>query len=93
MRVLIVEDEAIAAEHLSRIVNGLRPDWEILATIPSISEGLKWFSKNETPDLVFSDIQLTDGLSFELYELHYDSLSDDGYWEEYYTYILRPALI
>lgn len=68
MRVLIVEDEAIAAEHLSRIILDLKPDWEILGQIPSIADGEKWFANNNTPDLVFSDIQLTDGLSFELYD-------------------------
>jgi two-component system, LytTR family, response regulator LytT len=68
MRILIVEDEPAAANQLKFLFNQLNVSHEILATIETVDEGIQWFSSNESPDLIFSDIQLADGISFEIYE-------------------------
>ena len=68
MRVLIVEDEAMAARRLTRVLEELEPGIEILAKLDSVKRVVKWLEENETPDLIFFDIQLADGISFEVFE-------------------------
>jgi len=66
MNIVIIEDELQTAWHLQNSILLLRPDFKVVAIIDSIEAGLEWFSSNEQPDLIFSDIQLGDGLSFEM---------------------------
>lgn len=68
MKVLILEDESLAADRIRRLIADIDPSIEILADIKSIEEGLAWFEANEAPDLIISDIRLLDGLSFELFK-------------------------
>lgn len=67
MRVLIVEDESMAAKRLTKLLKELNPETEILATLDSVKRASKWLEEN-TADLLFFDIQLADGLSFEIFE-------------------------
>ena len=67
MNVVIIEDEKPAARKLERLLS-LFTDLELVATINSVEEGTKWFSENPHPDLIFSDIVLGDGLSFDIFE-------------------------
>lgn len=64
---IIIEDEKPAARKLERLLS-LFPDLEVVGTINSVEEGLDWFENNEHPDLIFSDIVLGDGLSFDIFE-------------------------
>lgn len=66
MKVVIIEDEKPAARRLSRMLNEL--DIEPLTMLHSVEESVNWFSNNKHPDLLFLDIQLSDGLSFEIFE-------------------------
>jgi two-component system, LytTR family, response regulator LytT len=68
MKIVIIEDEFAAANQLKFLLNQLNIKYEILAVIETVKEGIKWFTTNESPDLIFSDIQLADGISFEIYE-------------------------
>lgn len=68
MNVLIIEDEKPAAKRLERLVLGLRADIQVVAKIDSVKGAVKWFGSNQSPDLIFMDIQLADGLSFEIFE-------------------------
>jgi len=69
MRVLIIEDEIPAAEKLERYLNKYDPFLEILATLGSVEKSVNWFTTSDIfPDLIFMDIQLTDGLSFEIFK-------------------------
>lgn len=68
MNCLIIEDEKIAAERLSGLIKKYDPSIEILEIIQSIRNAVNWLSINKTPDLIFMDIQLADGLSFEIFE-------------------------
>lgn len=66
MRIVIIEDERIAAADLQQTLLQIDPSVEISTVIRSVAEGLEYFSKNEKPDIIFSDIRLGDGLSFEI---------------------------
>lgn len=66
LRTVIIEDEKPAARRLERILakNGL----EVLCMLHSVKEAVQWFRSNPNPDLLFLDIQLSDGISFEIFE-------------------------
>ena len=68
MKIVIIEDEIAAANQLKLLLNQLNFKHQIEAVIESVEEGIKWFATNESPDLIFSDIQLADGISFDIYE-------------------------
>lgn len=68
MRVLIIEDEAPAYRRLSTLLYKNHPNLEIIEVLDSVSDSVKWFNSHNTPDLIFSDIKLADGLSFEIYK-------------------------
>ena len=65
-RVAIIEDEVPAARLLRSLVAGLRPEWEIGVLPGSVEEAAAWFAANDHPDLLFLDIRLSDGTSFDL---------------------------
>jgi two-component system response regulator LytT len=66
-RALIVEDEKLAAEHLQRLINQVDIRMEIETVVSSVEEAIGWFNNNPMPDLIFLDVQLSDGLSFEIF--------------------------
>ncbi|MBT8185909.1 MAG: LytTR family DNA-binding domain-containing protein [Eudoraea sp.] len=66
MRVLIIEDEKPAARRLARLLGDLGVASPIM--LHSVEESIRWFRENRHPDLIFLDIQLSDGLSFEIFE-------------------------
>jgi len=66
MKVIVIEDEKPAARRLKRMLQKL--DIEVQVMLHSVEESLNWFQTNEEPDLIFLDIQLSDGLSFEIFE-------------------------
>ena len=68
MKVLIFEDEAPAARKITKLLQNYDSEIVILDVIESVSDGIEWFENNELPDLIFSDIQLSDALSFDLYK-------------------------
>jgi DNA-binding LytR/AlgR family response regulator len=68
MKCLIIEDEKEAAIKLSGMIEKYDRDIVILDTIQSVKNAVIWLNNNETPDLIFMDIQLSDGLSFEIFE-------------------------
>lgn len=68
MKVVIVEDEHFAAEKLIQLLKQTEPETEVLQVLESVEESVNWFSKNRDFDLVFMDIQLDDGISFEIFD-------------------------
>ncbi len=68
MNGLIIEDEFPAAERLKAILAKEAPHCHILASLPSVLEAVNWLQSHPMPDLIFSDIQLSDGLSFHIFE-------------------------
>lgn len=67
MKIVIVEDEPLAGDALEELVLKLRPDYEVLERIESVEEGIEWFDAHDVPDLIFCDIHLSDGRSFEMW--------------------------
>lgn len=66
MNVIIIEDEAPAARRLKRMLEKL--EVKVGTMLHSVAEAVSWFQNNSHPDLIFLDIQLSDGLSFEIFE-------------------------
>jgi len=67
-KVLIIEDERLAAEKLERMVAKQRHGWTVLGPIETVEYAVKWLAANPAPDLILMDIQLADGISFEIFD-------------------------
>lgn len=67
IKTVIIEDEKPASRKLERMLSEF-PEIELVGKIESVEEGVQWFSENEHPQLIFSDIVLGDGLSFDIFE-------------------------
>ena len=100
MNVLIIEDEDLAAERLERMLNEIDPDVNVRAKIRSVKEAINWL-KEHTVDLIFIDIQLSDGLSFSIFdEIHistplvfttaYDQYAIRAFQHNSISYLLKP---
>lgn len=68
MNVVIVEDEQLTAQRISTLLRQIDPGIEILSIIDSVKQSVDWFKSRQKPDLVFMDIQLADGLSFDVFD-------------------------
>lgn len=68
MKVVIIEDEAHAAKGLIQLLEEVDTGIDVLTVLESVQTAIDYFSNSDQPDLVFSDIQLEDGLSFGIYE-------------------------
>jgi DNA-binding LytR/AlgR family response regulator len=101
MNIVIIEDEAVVADDLERNIRELIEEPVFVVQLRSVKEGITYFKKNETPDLIFSDIQLGDGLSFEIFVSQpisvpvifctaYDEYALDAFKANGIDYILKP---
>lgn len=101
MKVVIVEDEALTAEDLAEILLKLADGIEVVKILPSVREAVIYFKQNSSPDLIFCDIQLGDGHSFEIFsEIHvdapvifctaYDEYALEAFKNNGIDYILKP---
>lgn len=68
MQLLIIEDEVRAARQLQKRLQEVNFSYELLEIIDTVVDAVYWFQNNDSPDLVFMDIQLADGISFEIFE-------------------------
>ncbi len=68
MKVVIIEDEAPAARRLTGLIQECKPLAKIVAHFDSVETAVDWLQNNPAPDLAFMDIQLADGLSFDIFE-------------------------
>ncbi len=68
MNVVIVENERPAAEKLQWLINEIQPEIKIAVVLETVEESVNWFKSNTKPDLIFMDIQLDDGISFEIFD-------------------------
>ena len=101
MKVLIVEDERPAAQKLIRLLEETDPGIEIAGVLKSVEETINWFHNNPSPDLAFMDIQLEDGICFEIFEncdiktpviftTAYDEYSLQAFKVNSVDYLLKP---
>jgi len=101
MKVIIIEDEKPAAEKLLKALQKADDSIVVLATLNSVAGSIEWLQQNSQPDLLFMDIELTDGLSFKLFEsikitspIIFTTAYDE-YWQEAFEhssidYLLKP---
>ncbi len=68
MKVLVIEDEFLAQEQIINYAKQIDPSIEIVGQIEDVATGKNWFLNHEMPDLIISDIKLTDGLSFDIFQ-------------------------
>jgi DNA-binding LytR/AlgR family response regulator len=68
MQILVIEDEKLASERLINLIKELEPSATILKSLESIRASVKWLNTNPKPDLILMDVQLADGLCFEIFE-------------------------
>jgi DNA-binding LytR/AlgR family response regulator len=101
MKIVIIEDEPLTAEDLAACIVSAEPAAEIVAMLASVAEANAWFGRNPAPDLVFSDIQLGDGRSFEIFErlrrmvpvifcTAYDNYALEAFRSAGIDYLLKP---
>ena len=67
MKAVIIEDEEIIAKVLENKINKVAPDVQVIHVLPSLKTARKWLGENAEPDLFFMDIQLSDGVSFDIF--------------------------
>ena len=68
MKAVIIEDETLIAEEMKGYIASVAGDVQVLDVLPSLKAARKWFMNNAEPDLLFMDIRLSDGLSFEIFD-------------------------
>ncbi|MCF2486688.1 LytTR family DNA-binding domain-containing protein [Dyadobacter sp. CY347] len=68
MKVLIIEDEKPAVRRLTQLLSKHLPEAQVLESLDTVSAAVSWFNHNPEPDLIFVDIQLADGISFEIFD-------------------------
>lgn len=68
MKILIFEDERLTADRLIQLITRYNSKIEVLDVLQSVKQGVKWFSDNPPPEIIFMDIHLSDGSCFELFE-------------------------
>ena len=101
MKIVIIEDEQLTADDLSETILKVFPGAQIIARLSTVKDAVAWFRKNEQPDLIFSDIQLGDGLCFEIFKKHplttpvifctaYDEYALSAFKANGIDYILKP---
>lgn len=101
MKVLIIEDELPAAERLQNMIAGIDESIQVLGILESVALARRWFSEHALPDLIFADIHLSDGLSFEIFDslpahcpiiftTSYDAYALKAFKVKSIDYLLKP---
>jgi len=102
MRVLILEDEKRAANYLERLLQKVAPEMVVVAKLESVRDAIPFLAKHTDIDLIFSDVQLADGLSFEIFgkisvkcpiifTTAYDHYAIEAFKTNGIDYLLKPV--
>ena len=102
MKVLVVEDEKLAAERLIDLIEKFNPDYRVVDRLDSVETAIIWLNQNDNPDLIFLDIHLADGNSFEIFEAievtapiifctAYDQYAIDAFKVNSIDYLMKPV--
>ncbi len=100
-QVVIIEDETAAARNLEALLREIVPDWQVLATLESVTESVEWLQQHPMPDLLFMDIHLADGDSFRIFQhveilipviftTAYDQYALEAFKVNSIDYLLKP---
>ena len=101
MKVLIIEDEQFAVDKLIKLIHQYDSTIEILEQIDTVEDSIHWLSQNPPPDILFLDIHLADGSSFEIFEqvevqcpiiftTAYDQYAIQAFKTKSVDYLLKP---
>lgn len=101
LRILIIEDEEPASKRLWKMIKEIDPSAELLDSVVSVTSAVSWFDENDSPDLIFSDIQLADGTSFDIFKAikitcpiifitAYDQYAIEAFKVNSIDYLLKP---
>ncbi len=104
MNILIIEDEINAFEYLQSIILKAKPEVTVLAHLESVEDSVNWLTQNNAPDLIFLDIELSDGSSFEIFQhvkvdapiiftTAYDQYAIEAFKVNSIDYLLKPIHI
>jgi two-component system response regulator LytT len=104
MKVIIIEDEIAAYDNMKQILNQIDPFIVILGNFDTVTESVLWLRSNPAPDLIFMDIQLADGSSFNIFECvnieapvifttAYDEFAIDAFRVNSIDYLLKPITL
>jgi two-component system, LytTR family, response regulator LytT len=102
MKILIVEDEVLAAKKLTKTVASIDESAEVIGVADSIQGTVEWLNNNPAPDLILMDIELADGQSFEIFSLtevkspvifttSYDEFALQAFKVNSIDYLLKPV--
>lgn len=102
MKYVIIEDEDPAAQRLVKMIQEIAPGASLIQHIVSIRTAVNWLSENEHPDVIFMDIQLADGVSFEIFKqvnvqcpviftTAYDQYAVQAFKVNSIDYLLKPV--
>lgn len=102
MNILIIEDEPQAAQRVEKLIKAIVPDAKIVGILDSVKSAVQWFTANPSSDLVIMDIQLADGISFQIFEqcqvkspviftTAYDEYALKAFKVNSIDYILKPV--
>jgi DNA-binding LytR/AlgR family response regulator len=102
MKAIIIEDENLVAQKLISKIKSVADDVDVIETLPSLKTARKWFMQNAEPDIIFMDVQLSDGVSFELFDLYqlhcpvifttaYDEYAIRAFKVNGIDYLLKPV--
>jgi DNA-binding LytR/AlgR family response regulator len=102
MNIVIIEDEPQAAARLEKLLAELLPESRVVARIDTVKKAVQWFSQHPAPNLVLMDIQLADGISFEIFDMcdikapvifitAYDEYALKAFKVNSLDYILKPV--
>lgn len=103
MNILIIEDEINAYEYLRSMLKKVDPSMQVLAHIDSVEDSVNWLHQNEHPQIIFMDIQLADGLCFEIFNYvevqapiifttAFDQYAIEAFKVNSIDYLLKPIL-
>jgi len=102
MKIVLIEDELLAAKRLEKLILEFAPDAEIMVHLESIEQTIEWWKQTKTyPDLIFMDIQLADGKCFEIFKsidiqqpiiftTAYDNFALQSFEQNTLDYLLKP---
>src|SRR5215207_8805077 len=102
MTAIIIEDEKLVAKELAKKIGDVVQDIRIEAMLPSLKTARTWLNENAEPDLIFMDVQLSDGVSFELFRSFslqcpvifttaYDEYAIQAFKSNGVDYLLKPV--
>lgn len=101
MKVIILEDENRAVNHLKRLIHQVAPEMELMGVFDTVRDAISYLEKKPVLDLIFSDVQLADGLSFEVFSkvkvicpiiftTAYDTYAIEAFNTNGIDYLLKP---